>query len=310
MRTHRGMTKISDDGKEYPMIPEIKRGELKFIYKNASLGMNLNNIASIDFIPGENGSLHILEMPKEDKFLGLYVAGIDAIDIGQSQTSDATKNPSKFCIIIFRRTFGIEPPRPVAYYLERPNDIDKAYQTTLKLLYWYNAIANIEATRLSCWNYSKARGFAKYYMLRPKATYMDLNAKHSRTIGTPATPSIIDHQNDLIAQYIEEFSDQIWFPELLDQLTRYSLENKTKFDMVASFAMALLADEELKGYIPQKENDDKNEWEDIGFYTDENGVKRYGVIPKRQQKNIYTNLSVEQNNYVRSSDPRRYNGSY
>ena len=310
MRTHKGLTKTGDDGKEYPMVPPIKRGELKFTYKNASLGMNLNNIASIDFIPGENGSLHILEPPKEDKFLGLYVAGIDAIDIGQSQTSDATKDPSKFCIIIFRRTFGIEPPRPVAYYLERPDDVNKAYQTTLKLLYWYNAMANIEATRLSCWNYSKARGFAKYYMFRPKATYMDLNARHSKTIGTPATPSIIDHQNDLIASYIDEFSEQIWFQELLDQLTRYSLENKTKFDMVAAFAMALLADEELKGYIPQKEEQDKSDWQDIGFYTDENGIKRYGVIPKKENKVIYTNLQIEQNNYVRSSDPRRYESSY
>ena len=82
MRTHKGLTKTGDDGKEYPMVPPIVRGELKFTYKNASLGMNLNNIASIDFIPGENGSLHILEPPKKDKFLGLYVAGIDAIDIG------------------------------------------------------------------------------------------------------------------------------------------------------------------------------------------------------------------------------------
>ena len=139
---------------------------------------------------------------------------------------------------------------------------------------------------------------------------MDLNARHSKTIGTLATPSIIDHQNDLIASYIDEFSEQIWFQELLDQLTRYSLENKTKFDMVAAFAMALLADEELKGYIPQKEEQDKSDWQDIGFYTDENGIKRYGVIPKKENKVIYTNLQIEQNNYVRSSDPRQYESSY
>jgi hypothetical protein len=30
-------------------------------------------------------------------------------------------------------------------------------------------------------------------MTRPRATYMDLSKRHSATIGTPATPSIIDH---------------------------------------------------------------------------------------------------------------------
>ena len=44
--------------------------------------------------------------------------------------------------------------------------------------------------------------------------------------------------------------------------------------------------------------------------TDENGIKRYGVIPKKENKVIYTNLQIEQNNYVRSSDPRRYESSY
>ena len=63
--------------------------------------------------------------------------------------------------------------------------------------------------------------------------------------------------------------------------------------MVAAFAMALLADEELKGYIPQKEEQDKSDWQDIGFYTDENGIKRYGVIPKKKNKVIYTNLQIE-----------------
>jgi hypothetical protein len=35
--------------------------------------------------------------------------------------------------------------------------------------------------------------------------------------------------------------------ELLDELISYSYENKRKFDLVAAFGMALLADEELRG---------------------------------------------------------------
>jgi len=49
--------------------------------------------------------------------------------------------------------------------------------------------------------------------------------------------------------------------------------------MVAAFSMALLADEELQGMIPRKE-ESVEEWQDIGFYYDDNGIKRWGIIPK------------------------------
>jgi len=34
---------------------------------------------------------------------GLYVAGIDSIDLGMDDTSALTKDPSSFCIVIKRR---------------------------------------------------------------------------------------------------------------------------------------------------------------------------------------------------------------
>lgn len=304
IRTHRDV-KIKDDfGNQIDAVPKIQTGELKFIYKDATKGIKYENIKNVDFIPGNVGTIHVLEPPIKEDVTNLYVAGIDAIDIGGEQTSDATADPSKFCIIIFKRTYGINPPKPVAYYMDRPDKIDKAFQAALKLIYWYNAKVNIEATRLSCWNYAKARGFAKYFMFRPRATYMDIKQKHSRTIGTPATPTIIDHQNDLIAEYVEEFSDQIWFPELLNQLTRYSLENKTKFDMVAAFAMALLANEELQNVVPIKETS-QSEWRDIGYYYDEYGNKHYGIIPSNNTNKIDISMSNNYSNTVYSSDPRK-----
>lgn len=43
--------------------------------------------------------------------------------------------------------------------------------------------------------------------------------------------------------------------------------------------MSLLGDEELMGKIPKTENRTNSEWKDIGYYM-ENGVKKFGVIPK------------------------------
>lgn len=39
-----------------------------------------------------------------------------------------------------------------------------------------------------------------------------------------------------------------------------------------------LADEELQGVVPKKVDVYKETWKDIGWYTDENGYKKYGVI--------------------------------
>jgi hypothetical protein len=40
----------------------------------------------------------------------LYIAGIDSIDIGAKDTSVNTDNPSKFCITIKKRAFGLGEP--------------------------------------------------------------------------------------------------------------------------------------------------------------------------------------------------------
>jgi hypothetical protein len=63
-----------------------------------------------------------------NKMSNLYVAGIDGIDLGQQDTSDYTKNPSKMCTVIKRRIHGMKTPMYVAYYLDRPQRIEEAYE--------------------------------------------------------------------------------------------------------------------------------------------------------------------------------------
>ena len=117
-------------------------------------------------------------------------------------------------------------------------------------------------------------------MRRPRATLSQSTVNTNKQYGTPATPAIIDHQTDLIADYVNDYCHLIWFDEMLDELNRYTDENKRKFDIVASMAMALLADEELQGVVPKKIESEVDVWQDIGYYTDEYGRRRYGVIPK------------------------------
>ena len=54
--------------------------------------------------------------------------------------------------------------------------------------------------------------------------YPNINKVGKRTLGTPATPAIINHQLELIEAYIEDYGQHIWFEALLDELNRYTLE--------------------------------------------------------------------------------------
>ena len=298
--------------------PKVEVGNLSYVYKN---GIHTKeNLIGFRWDESMSGKVHILEHPvwsdlyKESldeerdysEMNNLYVAGIDSIDIGANETSVNTDDPSKFCIVIKKRAFGLDEPKYVAYYKDRPNDIREAYKIAMCLALYYKAIINIEATRVSMLTWAKSNGFYKYFMARPRATYPNLQAPQKRTyIGTPATPAIINHQTDLIADYVEDYGHTIWFDEMLDELNRYTDENKRKFDIVASLGMAELADEELGSVVPSKiiKEEDIVTTQKVGYYTDENGYKRWGVIPMANNNLKSTWIPIEG---PRSSDPRKW----
>lgn len=305
--------------------PPIERGFLEYKYKDGV--HTTQNIDGFRWIQNQNSHLQILEHPiwtlppKKDendkviwappteKIRNLYVIGIDGIDIGAAQTSDATRDPSDFCLTVYKRAYGMEEPQFVALYKDRPNDIREAYKIAIKIAQYYNAVINIEATRQGIIPYAREKKLLNLFMKRPRATLSDSIRNTNRQFGTPATPAIIDHQTDLIANYINDYCHLIWFDEMLDEFNRYTDENKRKFDIVASVAMALIADEELQGIIPKMVEEVKEAWRDIGYYTDEYGNRRYGVIP--QQNNIQVrfnnNFGQSYDNFGPKTSDSRYN---
>lgn len=305
--------------------PTIETGFLEYKYKEgAHIEQNLDGFK---WIPNQNGKIKILEHPlwnlpeKRDedgnviwrppeKIRDLYVIGIDGIDIGKSQTSEYTKDPSDFCLVVYKRAYGISEPQFVAIYKDRPDDIREAYKIAIKLAQYYNAVINIEATRQSIIPYARERKLLKLFMKRPRATLGDSARNTNKQYGTPATPAIINHQTDLIADYVNDYCHLIWFEEMLDELNRYNDENKRKFDIIASMAMALLADEELQGIVPRNVEEVKQSWQDIGFYIDAQGRKRYGVIPKQNSQILISNEfgQLYDDTRIRTSNTRLSSG--
>lgn len=299
--------------------PKPERGTLEYIFKNGQ--HSRENITGLRWIKNNIGDIQIIEHPiwtqvsydeegnelKYEKMNGLYVAGIDSIDLGMEDTSALTKDPSNFCIVIKRRQFGLKDPTYVAMYKARPNDVRDAYKTAIKLLQYYNCKANLEATRVSMLSWAREKKYLNYFMYRPVATYPAGNNPKRRTIGTPASVAIIDHQTDLIRDYVNDFCHNIWFEEMLDELSRYTDEMKRKFDIIAAMGLCELGDEDMMGVTPRQIENTDDSFQDFGYYIDpETGYRRKGIIPKK----IITKATINSISYdnlgIRTSNPRGY----
>ena len=303
--------------------PPIETGFLEYAFKDGKHAED--SIIGFKWIPNQKGKIQILEHPlwllpdkkdeegkviwsaPKERLRNLYVIGVDGIDIGKSQTSENTKDPSDFCLTVFKRTYGTDEPQFVALYKDRPNDLREACKIAIKMAQYYNAIINIEATRQYLISYARDKKLLRLFMKRPRATLSDSIRNTNKQYGTPATAAIIDHQTDLIADYVNDYCHLIWFESMLDELNRYTDENKGKFDIVASMAMALIADEETRGMVPKAVETVDNSFQPIGYYTDEYGHRRYGVLPDQSNQPIIGNNNfgiVYDDLRIRTSNPR------
>ena len=315
--------------------PRPESGYIDYFYKNNK--HTLENIDGFKWIPNSNGKVQILEHPvwsplyKEqiDKLRqeaeergeefevpvykemnNLYVAGIDGIDIGSNQTSKETRDPSDFCMVIKRRAFGLNEPQYVAMYKDRPGDIREAYKIAMCLARYYNCQINIEATRMSMVTWAREKKCLNYFMKRPRATLTDVKYGTTKQYGTPATKAIIEQHTDLTAAFVEDYCHTIWFEEMLEQLTSYNDENKGKFDIIAALGMVELADQELSGRQPTLVEKEVEQFQDFGYYYDELGYKKFGIIPDKNKLEVNIRREEYDDPYrIETSDPRLYQGT-
>ena len=69
--------------------------------------------------------------------------------MGGEDTSDKTQDPSDFCVVVKKRAYGLDEPKIVCYYRDRPKTLREAHMTCLKILQYYDCHAVLESTRMS-----------------------------------------------------------------------------------------------------------------------------------------------------------------
>jgi len=223
-----------------------------------------------------------LKDPEGNVWKNLYVAGIDSIDMGTDNSAEEN-DVSDFCIVIKRRVFGDKEPKYVAVYKDRPRDIRIAYMIALKLLTWYNCQAMLEFTKITFQQFLRDRKKDHLLMSRPEyAVSVKVKKRPTkRLIGVPGTEAVIKHGLELISGFLADYYYTIDYPEMLEELLKYTYENKRKFDMIAAMQMAEIGDESLTGITPMKPAVTSKQWKDIGWFKDERGYMKWGVIPEK-----------------------------
>lgn len=284
-------TKLNFEWKD--QLPE--RGFLEWVRDPKT-----NLIKSVKWSPNPEGNIEIKEHPyRGDKgveaFPDLYVGGIDSIDQGLMD-STSSSNRSSLAMLIkkrivdgqyFKQTSNIY----VAKYLGRSLDVRWDYEECLKLTMYYNAKVNIEYTKIGIVSYFREHKQYHRLMKRPLIAMPsggdgDLKRIGIETktnlIGTTVTPNVIDHQDDKIKEYIEDYYSNIFFEDLLEQLRDYQREDRRKYDLVVAMGLCELADEDMMGVAAKSDKTETEMFQPWGWYTNEHGYREYGVLPATQ----------------------------
>lgn len=203
----------------------------------------------------------------------LFCAGLDGYDIDLSKTS---KSKGAMCVIIRRNNIpGALQLAPVATICCRPDKKEVFYEMCVKLAVHFDlqnsVLPDVRSSGVITW--FQNRGMEQYLAYRPKKWESE-NSEQNHTWGISLNNYSKPKMLGEMQSAIDYFCDQIWFPELLNQLQNFDIAYiGSDNDLGDAYGMALLQDgaEEI---APR----DTKTWSDKEMYelggewkTDKNG---------------------------------------
>jgi hypothetical protein len=184
--------------------------------------------------------------------LGIYVSGCDSfdhdIDVDERRAKGASNEVSMGSMFVFKRIkhYGDFGMCPVAQCTHRPRTANEFYENTLKLNCYYNSRMLFEHTTIRIINYYEVNRMAYQYLLpKPKCLtgVIDGYKPEENKYGLPMPEQVKRHLEKLCKDYIEDFADNIWFPDLLKDLMTYSKDQN--YDRVIAFMLCLIHNMEI-----------------------------------------------------------------
>lgn len=168
-----------------------------------------------------------------------FAAGVDPF------AATITTGPGSMGVCyIYRKTDPLDTENSgfvVLRYAQRTKFKADFHKNVMLLCQYYGCKANYESDVDDYYEKFLENGFKNYIMWRPKST-VDPQRKNVKTkYGTPSKdPFALQKHTEVIDEYIKLRYDKIYFLELVEQLIDYDIEDRTKFDDVIAFGMALI----------------------------------------------------------------------
>ena len=145
----------------------------------------------------------------------------------------------------------------VAEYTDRPKKKEDFWDGCLKLAVYYGAKMLVEYTKIGILDYFKRMNALKYLKEKPESAHAP-GSKVRNRYGVHMNKQVKSLMEDIIDDYIRDSVEDIWFPDLIDELSYYGTRNT---DRVFAFGMCLLHN--IDNYRMRVK--EKEEIQDIGF---------------------------------------------
>ncbi len=176
------------------------------------------------------------------KFQSLYVGGIDAYD----QDKGVSKSLGAMCVLMRRNT--IHPDfqlGPVAIICTRPKRKEMFFDMCCKLSVYYNLVGATlgdKASSSGIITWYRDNGCQKYLAVRPtkfESTNSEQSHEYWVSLNTYSRPLMVGLMQSAIYDYVQN----IWFPELINQLGNFDeVTVGSDNDLADAYGIALMQD--------------------------------------------------------------------
>ena len=175
------------------------------------------------FRPDKEGLVHILHRPIPGH---TYIAGIDPIPFISKELATGSKN----CIAIK----DLDLQRYVAFYMDRDDDPINIVNQSISLQDWYNkAPAMLEINRGGViYDKYKSAGRLDLLAKKPSLLTRDFKKSGSESYGYYKNDATGERGNEYFFQYLRNFSDEIYFIELIEESKQFLVDNTDLVDAV------------------------------------------------------------------------------
>ena len=214
--------------------------------------------------PHPEGPYKILHHPQEE-YNHLDIGGIDSYDQDQAGASDSLGSA-----IIYRRFLDTDNAHDlvVAEYTDRPEKKEDFWHGCLKLAIYYNAKMLVEYTKIGILDYFKRMNALKYLKEKPESAH-NPGTKTRNRYGVHMNKQVKALMEDLIDDYIRESVEDIWFLDLIEELSVYGTKNT---DRAIAFGLCLIHNVDnyrVQASVKEEINDD---WGFTYYKLDRNGI--------------------------------------